>query len=757
MSEHDQQATGAGADVTTTPAPETGRRRRFRRRRAEGPRGRDVRRPGRLGRIGLGPKLFLAFAVVSILAVVASGVAWISYGRVERGFEEVQEQGVRPLTAALRLARQAEVLAASAPAVASAGSADALDKERQAITSAIGGMRGDLAALQSAGLDAGLVGMVGEDVDALIARLDELLKAVEERYALTARREAAIRDLAGARDTYLAAISPGAQRISQDFRNKAEATAGMFEFGSLQEAVYDLTSRQLPALQLSIQLRGDIAAAQGIVAETATITNSAHLERLRQRLQAAAYALDRDTKALDDRVNKGPLLEAVARFSQAATAGDKNNVFEIRAAEVTALTQVDQRLQAAREAGQLLAEDVDGLVFQTSGAIAEVRSRTTEDLTRSRTVLIALAGASVAVSLLIALGYVGRRVIGRLRRLERAMRSVAAGDLTVDLPPAGGDEIGRMTEALQVFRDTTAEVEAAKARAAAEEERQREIRRSEMLNLAATFEAEVKGVVDQLAEAVSALGASSSELTAAAARGDERAQTVAAASEEAERNAETVSDATRQLSGAVAEIGNQVQEASTIARGAVAQVERTDTTVEELGKASEEISEVVRLIGEIAGQTNLLALNATIEAARAGEAGKGFAVVAGEVKTLAAETAKATGRISQRVEAIQNRTGEAVQAIRDVRDTILRLNEIASAIAAAVEQQGSSTQEIARSVAELSAGSREVSTSIADVADASSRTSEGADQVRHAADALGTASRNLDRSMSGFLDRLRSA
>ena len=73
MSEHDQQATGAGADVTTTPAPETGRRRRFRRRRAERPRGRDVRRPGRLGRIGLGPKLFLAFAVVSILAVVASG------------------------------------------------------------------------------------------------------------------------------------------------------------------------------------------------------------------------------------------------------------------------------------------------------------------------------------------------------------------------------------------------------------------------------------------------------------------------------------------------------------------------------------------------------------------------------------------------------------------------------------------------------------------------------------------------------------
>ncbi|MFD0388028.1 hypothetical protein ACFQ4K_09605 [Tistrella bauzanensis] len=82
---------------------------------AETPVDRPPRKIGRLGRIGLGPKLFLAFAIVAILAVIASGVAWISYDRVESGFERVQEQGVRPLTAALRMARQAEVLAALAP------------------------------------------------------------------------------------------------------------------------------------------------------------------------------------------------------------------------------------------------------------------------------------------------------------------------------------------------------------------------------------------------------------------------------------------------------------------------------------------------------------------------------------------------------------------------------------------------------------------------------------------------------------------
>ena len=113
------------------------------------------------------------------------------------------------------------------------------------------------------------------------------------------------------------------------------------------------------------------------------------------------------------------------------------------------------------------------------------------------------------------------------------------------------------------------------------------------------------------------------------------------------------------------------------------QAEKTNGRVGELSKAASRIGDVVELINTIAGQTNLLALNATIEAARAGEAGRGFAVVASEVKALAEQTAKATDEISQQILGIQSATQDSVGAIKDIGDTIGRMSEISSTIAAA--------------------------------------------------------------------------
>jgi methyl-accepting chemotaxis protein len=149
-----------------------------------------------------------------------------------------------------------------------------------------------------------------------------------------------------------------------------------------------------------------------------------------------------------------------------------------------------------------------------------------------------------------------------------------------------------------------------------------------------------------------------------------------------------------------------------IASHAVDKARQTDDTVQGLSTTASRIGEVVGLINDIASQTNLLALNATIEAARAGQAGRGFAVVASEVKSLASQTANATEEISGQIAAVQKVALEALEAIKGIGGIISEVNGVASAIAAAVEQQGAAMQEIARSTQRAAQGTKVVSDNI---------------------------------------------
>ncbi len=228
-----------------------------------------------------------------------------------------------------------------------------------------------------------------------------------------------------------------------------------------------------------------------------------------------------------------------------------------------------------------------------------------------------------------------------------------------------------------------------------------------------------------VSEAAVALGAGLDSLAQAgmnvAIRSDGvsgRAEDVAVAADRVSSTVQSVASATVQLSTAITEIAESASKATAVARTASDVATLGIAHVSRLATSSEEIGKVVRLITSIAEQTNLLALNATIEAARAGESGKGFAVVAAEVKELARSTAQATGDIARQVDGIMADVAATVKSITEVDGVIAEISHYQATIAAAVEEQSTTTRAIADGVAEAAHASDEIATTITDVATA---------------------------------------
>ncbi len=361
---------------------------------------------------------------------------------------------------------------------------------------------------------------------------------------------------------------------------------------------------------------------------------------------------------------------------------------------------------------------------------------------------------STALALLIVLGMAVRP----LRRITQAMEQVARGNLHTEVPALGQkDEIGKLAGALEKFKEAGRENQRLQAEQKETEKRTELEKKKALSEMADSFEASVRGVVQGLSASAGQMQFSAQSMSVTAEETQRRATAVAAASEQASTNVQTVAGAAEELSSSIAEISHRVTESTKIAGKAVEDAGRTNDKVQALAEAAQKIGDVVKLINDIAGQTNLLALNATIEAARAGEAGKGFAVVASEVKSLASQTAKATDEIAGQINAIQGATEDAVSAIREIGQTIGRVNEIAMSIASAVEEQGAATQEIARNVQQASKGTTEVSSNIVGVSQATTETGRVSHEVLTASSHLSQQSNRLSEEVERFLGAIRAA
>ncbi len=369
-------------------------------------------------------------------------------------------------------------------------------------------------------------------------------------------------------------------------------------------------------------------------------------------------------------------------------------------------------------------------------------------------------GGIALVVTLAALGLVtllARDIARPLIRLAGVAQRLAKGEYDIKLEPnRRGDEIGTLAGAIAVLRDEAAQTAAARQKQQEAYATASTLRHEARIKLADDVETTIKRVADVLVGAVAEMEDAARTVSGAVESAGDQASRVVATAEQASANVATVATAAEELSASIHEISRQVHRSSSISGQAVTEADRTNALVLGLSEATNRIGEVVNLITDIASQTNLLALNATIEAARAGDAGKGFAVVANEVKTLANQTAKATEEITSQVSTVQARTREAVEAIRGIGGTIGTLNEIAGAIAAAVEEQGAATAEIARNVQEAAAGTQEVTSVLGQLSAVTAEAGGSANSVLTIAQRLTGEADHLESEVHTFMDSVRS-
>ncbi len=465
-------------------------------------------------------------------------------------------------------------------------------------------------------------------------------------------------------------------------------------------------------------------------------------------------------KALELSTSGMPLPPALTSAMAAAkTAYFEQQYVSLRDRLADALVKGEKAEITANQWSPITVGRMGSAVTVAESALEAAKNHTLEqrdDAQRALIVQLVLLALAIGVAVG-AIMLVSRRVINPLNTIRDAMLKVAGGDLAVESGYLDRqDEIGALAGALETFKQ-----QATEKLKIEEQERERNLgaatRQRAIETYVGEFEGAMRKTLGELSEASGEMRKTSGDLSAVSRQTNDRVQVAGKASNDASTSVDSVAAAAEELSASINDISQQAAHAAGIAGRAVTQARDTDGTVQGLAKSAGRIGEVVGLINTIAAQTNLLALNATIEAARAGEAGRGFAVVASEVKSLASQTAKATEEISEQIADIQKVAGDAINAIQTIGGIIGEVNEVATAIAAAVQQQGAATQEITRSTQFAAQGTKNVSDNITGVKADADTAAGAAEDVKQASETLETQSRQLGQQVSDFLGKIRAA
>jgi methyl-accepting chemotaxis protein len=584
-----------------------------------------------------------------------------------------------------------------------------------------------------------------------IERLQLATRAVEKVYGEAGERPAQnVEYLKKLEGQYRRVLAETIEIISARRLQTVELSRNATELGTIVSAIVTVLSDtgSVGALGPAVRLMENFYSSKAIIARFLASRDPADSSRARVETDAMRRVLV-ELRALNIENKR------IQRFLNAVS-----DPFDRYVKAIDALVAGTERYAAATVERQAVADELSEAAKTIQFSAAEAQIKAVQSMTTvvasSRSLGVMTAAIAIALGALLAV-LIGSSIVRPVAQLTEVMRLLADGAVDIPIPHSERrDELGAMASAVQVFRDRT--IETTRLSEEKEIERHAKIHRAQVLGqLNAEFEAKVGALASSLSVSAASLTSSAETMHFTSAQTGQKSSSVMAAANQAAKNAGSVASSTEELSLSFDGIADKVSQSQVIATKALEKAKRTDGTVQALSSDAQKIGQITSLIQSIAGQTNLLALNATIEAARAGEAGRGFSVVASEVKSLATQTSKATEAIGVQISQIQVATSNAVVAIQSIVATIGELNQIASEVAAAVEQQRLATHDIAESVQRAANSAHEVKQSIDGVEEASAVAGMEADQVLNAARRLSHEADDLRAEVTRFILGVRAA
>lgn len=711
--------------------------------------------------LGVRGRLAGAFFLVGLIAILAAAVSVFSFTKFGNELDRIAYEQLPPMFAAQQLATTSAKIVASAPRIIAASTLEEEQAVKDNLDVLLNTLGENLAVLDQSGLPEETLAVIEGNSQKLAEALQELHDTTIERFEiaaelskslsqfqqLTGRYNSMIQPILSASQTNITAVTSQVHDLRQ---------SGAFLTQEQEDSIKGLLFKldELMAARAPIlQLANNGAEISNTVLTAASSDDRMQLRIMGVQVRGAVGLVGSTINELENEKLKkfyNGLLGDIKKLSMG-----RNSISSLRSKELKLADEQIDIVEDSAEFASLLEDEVNMLVADLQSGVDSSADAASTLTQQSSFVMYAVGAAAIVIPLLIYLVYVRGNLLRRLAGLQKSMISLAGGDLEATVPSGGNDEISAMGRAVDVFKENAIKVRNMQAEEEQLNRERNEALRDELLSLADTLQGEVESAVNEIATLAEQLQGVSGQMTDSAELVSGQSDEVSKSADEATGNVETVASATEQLSSSNAEINRQMAETTRISNEAAQRAQHTNELVNSLSQSAGRIGEVIALITDIAEQTNLLALNATIEAARAGDAGKGFAVVAAEVKNLANQTEKATEEISGQITGIQKATGESVTAIGEIGSIIDSLNEIATTISAAVEEQGAATDEITRNVRGAADRTRAVSASIAEVANETGRTGQLSGEVlttsRSASEKVG----EMRTRISSILDDLR--